>query len=168
MSVKHAILGLLYQQPRYGYELKLEFERMLYQFHPLNQGQIYSTLERLVRDSLVELLGQDQQGRKQYIITELGKSELHDWLLTPVPRSVLDNFLFKLICAREIHFSNIQDMIAQYRSSLIQNILHFRTLQNGLHTKKEKNIQLIIEAALLHLEADIEWLNLLEEELKDS
>lgn len=56
MSVRYAILGLLAQRPRHGYELRAAFEVVVggdanWEVKP---AQIYTTLERLEEAGLVE------------------------------------------------------------------------------------------------------------------
>src|SRR5262245_19573235 len=53
MSVKHGLLALLQRGPRYGYQLRTEFEHATGGTWPLNIGQVYTTLSRLERDGLV-------------------------------------------------------------------------------------------------------------------
>lgn len=52
-SVQNALLALLSQRPRHGYELRDLFEAALGGNWELNMDQIYSSLERLARDGLV-------------------------------------------------------------------------------------------------------------------
>lgn len=73
MSVKYGILTLLYSQKNHGYELKLELESLLGTKGKINAGQIYTTLDRLIRDQLVLSVGMDDQERKLYEITAEGK-----------------------------------------------------------------------------------------------
>jgi DNA-binding PadR family transcriptional regulator len=54
MSVRHAILALLSEGPKYGLQLQKEFEASTGEVWPLNIGQVYTTLQRLERDGLVE------------------------------------------------------------------------------------------------------------------
>ena len=54
MSVRHAVLGLLSEGPKYGHQLRQEFEARTGEIWPLNVGQVYTTLQRLERDELVE------------------------------------------------------------------------------------------------------------------
>lgn len=165
MSVKHAILGLLYDKPRHGYEIKIGFEQMVHKQWPLNTGQIYTTLDRLVRDQLVEPLGEDQQDRKQYIITERGREELKEWLLQPIKRSLLkDELFFKLLCARKIHFAEVPHMISLQKKSLMQTMLQLTKLKNQLEPQQDQEMLLLIEGGILHVEADLKWLELIAEE----
>ena len=54
MSVRHAVLALLTEGPKYGLKLRQEFEERTGEVWPLNVGQVYTTLQRLERDGLVE------------------------------------------------------------------------------------------------------------------
>ena len=54
MSVRHALLALLSEGPKYGLQLRQEFEARTGEVWPLNVGQVYTTLQRLERDGLVE------------------------------------------------------------------------------------------------------------------
>ena len=54
MSVSHALLALLSEGPSFGLRLRQEFEARTGEVWPLNVGQVYSTLQRLERDGLVQ------------------------------------------------------------------------------------------------------------------
>jgi DNA-binding PadR family transcriptional regulator len=54
MSVQHALLALLAEGPKYGLQLRQEFEESTGEIWPLNVGQVYTTLQRLERDGFVE------------------------------------------------------------------------------------------------------------------
>src|SRR5579862_1797376 len=84
MSVRHAFLALLSDGPRYGMQLKEEYEGATGDAWPLNAGQVYTTLQRLERDGLVESddAGGDERQR-DYRITAGGRAELERWLSTP-------------------------------------------------------------------------------------
>jgi DNA-binding PadR family transcriptional regulator len=165
MSFKHAILVLLNQGPRYGYVIKTEFDEMVQAQWPLNTGQIYSTIDRLVRDELVDSLGKDDADRKQYAITSKGDEELHNWLLKPVERSMFqDEFYFKVLCARKMNFAEEQEMINRQRGLIMQNIMALTKLRRQLYEQKNRNMLLMIEGSLLHLEADLKWLEIIDGE----
>src|SRR5215471_21266039 len=83
MSVRHALLALLSEGPKYGLRLQTEFELRTGEVWPLNIGQVYTTLQRLERDGLVEATGEGERSQKQYRITAAGARELSDWLRTP-------------------------------------------------------------------------------------
>src|SRR6478609_10314220 len=77
MSVRHALLALLSDGPKYGLQLRQEFEERTGEVWPLNVGQVYTTLQRLERDGLIESEGDDDAGpQKAYRITDDGDTEL--------------------------------------------------------------------------------------------
>src|SRR6202167_6752039 len=53
VSVRHALLALLSEEPKYGLQLREEFEAHTGEVWPLNVGQVYTTLQRLEQDALV-------------------------------------------------------------------------------------------------------------------
>ena len=84
MSVRHALLALLSEGPKYGLQLRQEFEARTGEVWPLNVGQVYTTLQRLERDGLVESDDTAEEGpQKGFHITAEGEAELTEWLRTP-------------------------------------------------------------------------------------
>src|SRR5579863_3326039 len=84
MSVRHAMLALLSEGPKYGLQLREEFEARTGEVWPLNVGQVYTTLQRLERDGLVESDGNSDEGpQRGFRITAEGERELREWLRTP-------------------------------------------------------------------------------------
>ena len=84
MSVHHALLALLNEGPKYGLRLQNEFESRTGEVWPLNVGQVYTTLQRLERDGLVETDdAESERSRKRFRITPRGDRELAEWLRTP-------------------------------------------------------------------------------------
>src|ERR1700710_328241 len=105
MTVRHALLALLSEGPKYGLQLREEFEARTGEVWPLNVGQVYTTLQRLERDGLGESGGADGDGpQKDFRITPAGAKELAEWLRTPPgavppPRGEL---VIKVLVARQV------------------------------------------------------------------
>ena len=70
----------------YGYQLRTTFEQRTGATWPLNIGQVYTTLNRLERDGLIEEPGSDDEGHQTYRITDAGRDEVRRWFVTPVSR----------------------------------------------------------------------------------
>lgn len=87
MSLQHAILGILSQQPMTGYDLKIEcFDRSIAHFWQADQAQIYRTLDKMAEAGYVAStleIQTERPNRKVYSLTDAGRAELRRWLLTP-------------------------------------------------------------------------------------
>ena len=162
MSVKHSLLALLYEKSRHGYELKTGFDELVQSMWPLNTGQVYTTLDRLERDGLVVTPGHDQKDRKLYMVTDLGKEDLWLWLKEPVERSLLkDEFYFKYLCASHVDYKDKKVMIQAQKQTLMKDVLHLTHLKKQMRQSENRTMNMLMEGALLHLEADIIWLDMI-------
>lgn len=163
MSVKHGILTLLFLEKRHGYDLKLELESLLGIKGKINPGQIYTTLDRLIRDQLVSEVGMDDQERKLYTLESEGEKELKKWLLEPVTyHSTREDFHFKWSCAREMHFDQENIMLEQQKTMVMKDVMELTQLKTELLIQGDENKYLLISGTLLHLEADLNWINQVE------
>jgi DNA-binding PadR family transcriptional regulator len=118
MSLSHAILGFLQQQPLTGYDLKTQcFDISVANFWPADQAQIYRTLDRLEEQGWVESeleIQRDRPNRKVYHITEAGRAELARWLITPQPLPIhREPFLVQLFFAAQLPDETILDLLEQ-------------------------------------------------------
>ncbi len=120
MSLPHAILGFLNDQPCTGYDLKTQcFDQSVAHFWPADQAQIYRTLDKLTEQGFIESkleIQEDRPNRKIYYLTEAGRGELNRWLHTeqalPVYR---EPFLVQLFFAQEMPNTEI---LAQLQKQL--------------------------------------------------
>ncbi|MEY9934340.1 PadR family transcriptional regulator AphA [Catenulispora sp. GP43] len=81
MSLRHALLGLLREQPASGYDLMQVFNASLHNIWPATQSQVYSELNKLAAAGLLTASAEGPRGRKEYALTEAGHAELQHWLL---------------------------------------------------------------------------------------
>src|SRR5216110_239138 len=105
MSVRHALLALLSDGPKYGLQLRQEFEADTGEVWPLNVGQVYTTLQRLERDGLVESDEADGDGpQKRLRIKSSGREELDRWLRMPPALSSppRDELVIKVLVALRV------------------------------------------------------------------
>ncbi|TFC54619.1 PadR family transcriptional regulator [Cryobacterium sp. TMT2-17-1] len=80
MSVRSCLLAILTIGPAYGFQLHGELESRTAGRRAVNVGQIYGTLERLVKQAAVESAGSTADGLPLYRITALGQAEALHWL----------------------------------------------------------------------------------------
>jgi PadR family transcriptional regulator, regulatory protein AphA len=86
MSLRHAILGLLVDRPASGYDLMKRFDLALARVWPAAQSQLYTELNQLADDKLIEVIATGARGRKLYALTDSGLAELRRWLVETEPR----------------------------------------------------------------------------------
>lgn len=166
--MRYALLALLAEGSTYGYELKQAFERLFRPvWPPINVGQIYTTLGRLERDGLVRSHEVEQSRRpdkRVYELTEQGRAALANWMVAPVEGAHLkDEFFMKLVLA-SLAGTDPMQLLDRQRNKYLQSLRDLDTL--ALETEAESPAQLLIEGAVLHLQADLRWLDRCEEWLE--
>ena len=125
MSVRQGLLALLATEPMYGARLRSEFEARTGGTWPLNVGQVYTTLDRLVRDGLVESAGTpDVDGRIAYRLTPAGHAELGAWWVTPVDRTNTprDELTIKLALAVTAPGIDVQRVVQAQRTAKLRHL----------------------------------------------
>ena len=123
MSVRHALLALLSEGPKYGLQLRQEFESRTGEVWPLNVGQVYTTLQRLERDGLVESDDSDEDGpQKGFHITREGADELAQWLRTPPDFSSppRDELVIKVLVALGLPGVDVHEVVQVHRRYLVE------------------------------------------------
>ena len=123
MSVPHALLALLSEGPKFGLQLREEFEARTGEVWPLNVGQVYKTLGRLERDGLAESEGNGDDGpQKRFRITAGGEAELAAWLRTPPDLTALlrDELVMKVLVAVRVPGVDVHEVIQAHRLYLVE------------------------------------------------
>jgi DNA-binding PadR family transcriptional regulator len=169
VSVPHALLALLSEEPKYGLRLQNEFEARTGEVWPLNVGQVYTTLQRLERDGLVE--ADDEGGRSQkqrrYRITPAGAHELADWLrtppdLVPPPR---DELVIKVLVALQVPGIDVHEILQVHRRQVIEVMQRYTRIKAEA-AENDVPLALVADAELFRLEAIVRWLDAADVRLK--
>ncbi|MEW6403577.1 MAG: PadR family transcriptional regulator [Chloroflexota bacterium] len=171
MSVRHAILGLLAQKPRHGYEIHAAFSALGGATWDVKPAQIYTTLERLQESGLVETqsdLGEGQEpDRRIYAITHGGREVLKDWFSDGVPTEhQRDEFYVKLMIGLISGEADPARVIQTQRSWLYQELHDATAQRDGYDPHTEMAQMLLADKAIMHLEADLRWLDMIEMRLE--
>ncbi|MCT9929047.1 PadR family transcriptional regulator [Planotetraspora sp. A-T 1434] len=163
------LLALLAKEPAHGYELKQALEVTFGSAYPSpNIGQIYVTLGRLEKDGFVRAVDVEQSNRpnkKVYYLTAAGREALETWVDEPTegPR-VRDEFFMKLVLAPLTGIADRMALVNRQRR-------HYLSLMRDLDALAERTdpenrvALLLIEGAMLHLQADLDWLQRCQEDL---
>jgi DNA-binding PadR family transcriptional regulator len=196
MSVRHALLALLSEGPKYGLQLREEFEANTGQVWPLNVGQVYTTLQRLERDGLVAPGGEEVPAaaegsaagggaagpgagpgaapgapQKAYRITEAGEAELGEWLRVPPDLSVppRDDLVMKVLIAARVPGGDVHAVIQAHRRYLIQLMQEWTRLKEDAADPgrgPDLAFGLVVDAELFRLDAVVRWLDAAEGRLR--
>jgi DNA-binding PadR family transcriptional regulator len=168
VSVRHALLALLSEGPKYGLQLREEFEARTGEVWPLNVGQVYTTLQRLERDGLVESDDSTDEGpQKGFRITSGGAEELATWLRTPPDLSAppRDELVMKVLVALRVPGVNVHDVIQVHRRYLVELMQQWTRLKED-EADFDLGLALVVDAELFRLDSVIRWLDAADGRLK--
>jgi DNA-binding PadR family transcriptional regulator len=172
MTVRNAILGLLARSPCYGYELRAAFEELAggEELWDVKPAQVYTTLARLEESGLVEQepAGQDGAEKRIYAITPRGRTELLEWLNsgveTPYQR---DEFYIKLMVSLVSEVVDPYQVIRTQRSRLFKEMHELTLRRSHLDQRTELAQLFLLDKVIMHLEADLRWLDMIESRLDE-
>ena len=133
MSVRHALLALLSEGPKYGLQLRQEFEARTGEVWPLNVGQVYTTLQRLERDGLVESDDDERRGPAAGLPDHRrGAAELATWLRTPpdLTSPPRDELVIKVLVALRLPGVDVHEVIQVHRRYLVELMQQWTRLKD--------------------------------------
>jgi len=168
VSVRHALLALLSEGPKYGLQLRQEFESRTGDVWPLNVGQVYTTLKRLERDGLVESDETAEEGpQKGFHITAEGQAELDNWLRTPPDLSSppRDELVIKVLVALGLPGVDVHEVVQGHRRYLVELMQQWTRLKED-ESRFDLNFALVVDAELFRLDSLIRWLDTADGRLK--
>lgn len=188
MSIRQAMLALLEPGPMYGYQLRAEFEQRTGATWPLNVGQVYTTLNRLERDGLVEHVGRvggpgaadepadeptDRAAQVMYRITTSGRGEVSAWFTTPVPRTQppRDELAIKLAIAVTLPGVDVGALIQRQRTATMTALQDYTRLKRTGRASRPDQAEdlawsLVLDSLVFDAEAEIRWLDHCEARLR--
>ncbi|HIW92728.1 MAG TPA: PadR family transcriptional regulator [Candidatus Corynebacterium avicola] len=180
MSIKFALLSLLAERPASVGQLKSTFEERTQDTWPVNVGQVYQTVQRLVRDGLVEVTDTDsapeksgrQAGRhtETFAPTDDGLAELNHWWREPIlpPPNDRDDLVIKTAMAAATRPDampaglSFTDVLHEQRLAVLGELreLTVRKTQIPPSTAADR---LQLERRIFDLESQIRWLDQIEQ-----
>jgi DNA-binding PadR family transcriptional regulator len=162
MSVRHALLALLSEGPKYGLQLREEFEARTGEVWPLNVGQVYTTLQRLERDGLIESDDDHERDspQKRFRITAEGERELAAWLRTPPDMSSppRDELVIKVLVALRVPGTDVHEVIQTHRRYLVELMQQWTRIKEA-DAGRDLALGLAVDAELFRLDAVVRWLD---------
>jgi DNA-binding PadR family transcriptional regulator len=160
-GVRWGLLALFADGPKYGYQLRTEFDVRTGGTWALNVGQVYTTLERLVRDGYVTSVGSNDDGREVYAITRQGREALAGWFATPVtdtdrPRSEL---AIKLAMAAADPDVDVASVVQAQRAESMRQLRDYTQLRRRADPDGDVGWLLLLDHLIFGLEGEMRWLD---------
>lgn len=171
MSLKHAILSILVESEKTGYDLTKNFESSVGYYWSASHQQIYKTLGDMHKEALVDMTAASQSGKpdkKLYSVTAAGEQALREWAVLPTKSPSRKNqLLIKLLLVRvvgpepilqqlNVRLKEVYSLISEY--SRIEQ--EFFTPKPGPDTHiKNTTSYLTLRNGILTAHAELDWLH---------
>lgn len=163
MSLKYALLGLLAESPKYGYEIKRRFEGALGNVWSVSYGQLYPTLRRLSEQGWVTKKtepGKKAAEKNIYSISEKGRKKLDEWLLKPLRTTykVKDEFTLRFLFFSKLPRDTVLEYLKAQQKKIVMQRDSFQRTLVSLREEIDFFLLAIIRKGIIHLEAENQWL----------
>lgn len=130
-----ALLGLLANEARTGYDLKAAIDRSTRFFWAASYGQIYPELKRLEAAALVRSSDDPRGGRRRtvYAITPAGEDALRAWLTDDAPTTfeMRDEALLKYFFAGSLSADEALRIVRAKRAQHEEKLAALREIEEG-------------------------------------
>jgi DNA-binding PadR family transcriptional regulator len=168
MSVRHALLALLSEGPRYSRQLREEFEAWTGDEWSLNVGQVDMALQRLEREGLAESDAAGADGPQSgFRITADGERELAGWLRTPPDLAFPphDELATKILVALRVPGTDVHEVAQAHRRYLVELMVQWTRVKQD-NADHDLGLALAVDAELLRLDSVIRWLDAADDRLE--
>ena len=164
MSLRHALLGLLSEQPQSGWDLSRRFTETLAAVWPAGHPQIYGELRKLYAEELISVQETGPRGRTVYSVTPAGRAEVTRWLtddavdhtmrLEPILRSVF----FWLLPADKL-LEHLEAEAAHYRTTAdaYRRLAEAKDRGDFGDSEQTRSLRIAAEAAIRINQALADW-----------
>jgi len=158
----------------HGYQLRQQFEQRTGGTWPLNIGQVYTTVQRLVRDGLVEPVPDSVSSEvDQFRLTDAGRAAASAWWSTPVTRGApaRDELVIKLALAVTAQGVDVGQVVQGQRTETMRALRDYTRLKAGGSGPHSGDLggsapdlawSLVLDNLIFTAEAEIRWLDHLE------
>ncbi|HEY3090368.1 MAG TPA: helix-turn-helix transcriptional regulator [Jatrophihabitantaceae bacterium] len=166
--MRHALLALLSDGPSYGWKLRQDFEQRTGEVWPVNGGQVYTTLQRLERDGLIESDDAEAEGaQRRFRLTGEGRAELGRWLETPPDLSAppRDDLVIKVMVAVGVPGIDARGLLQVHRRHLVEVMREYARVKDA--SPGEARLAMVADAEIFRLDAQVRWLDSVESSLEE-
>jgi len=158
LSLPHALLTALAEQPGSGSDLARRFDRSIGYFWQATHQQIYRELARLEGSGWIEALpAEDGRGRKRrYLILEAGRQELRRWTAeAQAPSPIRDELMVRLRAEAVLGPTGLLDelkaLAEQHRQKLAKyKAIEARDFSDNSQTLEKKLQHLVLTSGITY------------------
>jgi DNA-binding PadR family transcriptional regulator len=161
----HALLALLHQQPRSGYDLRKIFESSPIAHYSDSPGAIYPALRRLRQRGLVQAAPEPvPSGRRRQAFrpTAAGRRTFRAWLTRPVGRDDVERDLDGLVLrfafmSEHLDGPAIAAFLASLAAALREHLAGLARFHRARASALTQTGRLAFESGVLSLRATLRW-----------
>lgn len=162
MSLKSTLLAVLADGPVHGYQLKKAVEALTADLWSINDGQIYTTIQRLERDGLVRT--SDEEGQRVVELSEAGRRHLDAWFDETRAPAVgeRDELTIKIALALDrpglLSENRLAALVDRQRRAGIEALQGLTRTKAGT-APADLAQNAVLDAAIARVRAEVEWLD---------
>jgi len=169
-----AVLACLHERPMHPYEMASTMrERGKEQSIKLNYGSLYTVVDSLAKNGLIEAMEATREGRRPertvYLLTEAGRARLDTWMseLLAEPVKEYPQFEAALSLMPVLHPDAVTELLRTRIRRLQKEIAQARVLLETAHSARLPRLLLIEgEYHVAMREAELSWVQRLADELQ--
>ena len=169
-----AVLACLHERPMHPYEMASTMrERGKEQSIKLNYGSLYTVVDSLAKNGLIEAMEATREGRRPertvYLLTEAGRARLDTWMseLLAEPVKEYPQFEAALSLMPVLHPDAVTELLRTRIRRLQREIAQARVLLETAHSARLPRLLLIEgEYHVAMREAELSWVQRLADELQ--
>lgn len=182
MALKHVILTILESEPATGYDITRTFDEAVGHFWHASHQQVYAELKKMLREELVVMHLEPQQGkpdRKVYEIVDKGREALAAWVMEPVAERTKSEVLVKLLVTEAVGPEQLLQELERLEAEYSEKLQIFRQIE-AQEFSPEKLQQMPVKCRRLYMtlryglrakQGCLEWIRecreMLEKEIKE-
>ena len=159
MPLRHALIGVLADEPRTGYGLLKHFEQSLAYAWPAGHSQIYPELARLVEEGLIRQTDSGPRGAKVYEATAAGVREVRRWLSTEPDRRVRSDAALRVFFLWLLEPDEAASFLRAERDRFRALVAELERIEaeEEPRTPKQRAYRVALVGGLATMRARIEW-----------
>jgi DNA-binding PadR family transcriptional regulator len=154
-----SVLGFLQDgQPRTGWEIAADVEKMIGDFWNVTRSQVYRELRTLAAAGLVEVGETGPRDKRPYTISPQGRAAFLEWLQEMPGRDIVRiPLLLKLLFSEHLDDDTLAAFVEHHRTAHHHRLTGYRELLSTLEASMPA-VARVLEYGIAHEEAVVAWL----------